>query len=139
GRLGGGRVPDDGGAELERRVEPGGEGARQPQVHRKAEQVGDTSRACHLRRPVGRAVVDDERLDRVEAGDVAREGRERLPEIVLLVEARDLDDELHGCGKRRTRVRGSQSAGGGATSTSNRMVGPAGEMFWIVTAVGVPS
>src|SRR5262249_35622731 len=128
------------GPELERGVEPGGERARETEVHREAEQVGDTSRACHLRRPVGRAVVDDQRLDRVEAGDVAREGRERLPEIMLLVEARDLDDELHGRGKRLTRVRGSQSAGGGgATSTSNRMVGPAGEMFWIVTAVGVPS
>ena len=44
---------------------------------------------------VGRAVVDDEPLDGAEAVDLAREVGERRRERLLLVEAGDLDDELH--------------------------------------------
>ena len=44
---------------------------------------------------VGRAVVDDEPLDGVEAGELAGQVGERGGERLLLVQAGDLDDELH--------------------------------------------
>ena len=46
-------------------------------------------------RIVGRAIVDHQPLDDVEALDFARQVRERLGELIRLVEAGDLDDELH--------------------------------------------
>ena len=49
-----------------------------------------------LDRAVGRAVVDHEPLDHVEAGDLAGEVAQRDGERLLLVHAGDLDDELHG-------------------------------------------
>ena len=51
--------------------------------------------AGDLDRAVGRAVVDDQPLDDVEARDLAREVGQRCRERRLLVEAGDLDDELH--------------------------------------------
>ena len=45
---------------------------------------------------VGGAVVDDQPLDAVEALDVARQVGQRHGQRLGLVEARDLDDELHG-------------------------------------------
>src|SRR3712207_8517322 len=44
---------------------------------------------------VSRAVVDDEPLDLVEPGDLTRKVCQRARERLLLVEAGDLDDELH--------------------------------------------
>ena len=44
---------------------------------------------------VGRAVVDDQQLDRVEAVDLARQLGDRRRQGGLLVEAGDLDDQLH--------------------------------------------
>ena len=52
-------------------------------------------RARDLDRAIGRPVVDDQPLDDVEAGDLAREVGQRCRERRLLVEAGDLDDELH--------------------------------------------
>ena len=46
-------------------------------------------------RLVGRAVVDDEPLDDLEAPHLAGQVCERPWELVGLVEAGDLDDELH--------------------------------------------
>src|SRR5207253_8826013 len=87
-------VDDHVGAELERRVEAGLEGACEPEVDREAQQVGGACPLRNLGGPVLRPVVDDERLDRVEAGDRARQRGERLGEIPLLVVAGDLDDQL---------------------------------------------
>jgi len=56
----------------------------------------DPVRARHLDRPVGRAVIDHQPLDGVEAGDLARQLCERGGERFLLVQAGDLDDELDG-------------------------------------------
>jgi hypothetical protein len=49
----------------------------------------------HLDGAVGGAVVDDQPLDGVEPLDLAGEARQRHGKLTLLVETRDLDDELH--------------------------------------------
>ena len=66
-------VDDDVGAELERRVEPGLEAGGEALVVRQPHDVVDAVLARDLDRAVGRAVVDDQPLDDVEAGDLARE------------------------------------------------------------------
>src|SRR5207237_8231689 len=80
--------------ELERRVEPRLEGAREPEMHGEAEEVGRARAARRARGGVGRAVVDDQRLDAVEAGHAARQTGQRLGEVRLLVEPGALADEL---------------------------------------------
>ncbi len=62
-------VDDDVGAELQRRVEAGLEAGRQALVVRQLDDVVDAVRARDLDRAVGRAVVDHEHLDLVEARD----------------------------------------------------------------------
>ena len=89
------RVDDDVGAELQARVEARLEAGGKALVVRQLDDVVDAVLARHLDRAVGRAVVDDEPLDDVEARDLAREVGERRRERLLLVEAGDLDDELH--------------------------------------------
>jgi hypothetical protein len=60
-------VDDQVGAQLEARVEPRLERGREALVVRKADDVLDAVRARDLDGPVGRAVVDDQPLDRVDA------------------------------------------------------------------------
>ena len=60
-------------------------------------------RARDLDRAVGRAVVDHEPLDLVEALDLAREVGKRDRERLLLVQAGNLDDQLHRQGASRLR------------------------------------
>ena len=55
----------------------------------------DALLARDLDRAIGRAVVDDQQLDRVEAVDLAWQIADRRRQGGLLVEAGDLDDELH--------------------------------------------
>ena len=88
-------VDDHVGAELERRVEPGLEARGEALVVGQAHDVVDAVCARDLDRAVGRAVVDDQPLDRLEAVDLAREVGQRDRERLLLVQARDLDDQLH--------------------------------------------
>src|SRR5256885_13893424 len=64
-------------------------------VVRQAHQGVAAVCARHLPRPVGRAVIADEPLDGVEALDLARQVRQRLRQLLRLVEAWNLDDELH--------------------------------------------
>ncbi len=64
-------------------------------VVREAHEMVDAELLRHLDGAVGRAVVDDEPLHDVEAVDLAGEVGERLRELLGLVEAGDLDDELH--------------------------------------------
>ncbi len=88
-------VDDHVGAELQRGVDPGLEAGREALVVGQAHEVVDAVCAGDRDRLVGRAVVDHEPLDRVEALDLARQVGERLRQLLRLVEAGDLDDELH--------------------------------------------
>ena len=89
-------VDDHVGAELQRRVDARLEAGRQALVVGQAHEVVDAVRARDLDRRVGRAVVDHQPLDLVEAVELARQVGERLRQLLRLVEAGDLDDELHG-------------------------------------------
>ena len=88
-------VDDHVGAELQAGVEPGLEAGGQALVVRQLDDVVDAVGARDLDRAVGRAVVDDQPLDHVEALDRSREVGERRRAADLLVEAGDLDDQLH--------------------------------------------
>ena len=88
-------VDDDVGAELQAGVEPRLEARREALVVGQADDVLDPVLAGDLDRAVGRAVVDDQQLDRVDALDLARDVGDRGGEGRLLVEAGDLDDQLH--------------------------------------------
>ena len=70
-------VDDDVGAELEAGVEARLEGGREPLVVGQPDDVLDALLARDLDRAVGRAVVDDQQLDRVEAVDLARQVGDR--------------------------------------------------------------
>jgi hypothetical protein len=89
------RVDDHVGAELQSRVEPRLERDGKPLVRMEADDVVDPVLARDLRRAVGGAVVDDEPFDGVEPLDLARQVRQRGGKDVLLVQARNLDDQLH--------------------------------------------
>ena len=88
-------VDDDVGTELEAGVESGLEAGGQALVLGELDDVIDAVGDGDVDRRVGRAVIDDQPLDGVETGDLAREVSERGGELLLLVEAGDLDDELH--------------------------------------------
>ena len=88
-------------AQLQRRVEARLEALREPLVVREPHDVVDAVGAGDLDRAVGGAVVDDEPLDLVEALDLAREVGKRDRERLLLVEAGNLDDQLHRMGVSR--------------------------------------
>ena len=76
---------------VEARLEARGQAAIVGQLH----DVIDAVLARDLDGAVGRAVVDHEPLDLVDALDLAREVRQRARQGGLFVEAGDLDDELH--------------------------------------------
>ena len=91
-------VDDHVGAELERGVQTGLEAVGEALVVGQPDDVVDAVGARHLDGAVGRPVVDDEPLDGVEAGQLARQVGERGGEGLLLVEAGNLDDQLHADG-----------------------------------------
>ena len=93
-------VDDHVGAELQRGVDARLEAGREALVVGQPDEVVDAVRARDRDRLVGRAVVDDQPLDDVEAVDLARQLGERQRKLLCLVEAGDLDDQLH-----RLRVR----------------------------------
>ena len=66
-------VDDHVGAELERRVQARLEARGEALVVGEPDDVVDAVLARHLDRAVGRAVVDDQPLDGVEAGHLARQ------------------------------------------------------------------
>ena len=92
-------VDDDVGAELQARVEAGLEARREALVVRQPDDVVDAAGARDLDRPVARPVVDDQPFDRVESVDLPREVGKDEREGLLLVEAGDLDDQLHAAGR----------------------------------------
>ena len=85
-------------AELQRGVDARLEGGREALVVGQAHEVLDAEAARDLDRLVGGAVVDDQALDDVEALDLGGKVGERLRELLGLVEARNLDDQLHRSG-----------------------------------------
>jgi hypothetical protein len=89
------RVDDHVRPQLQRGVQPGLEALCESLVVGEPHDMVDAVRPRDLDRRVCGAVVDDEPLDRVEALDLARQVRKRDGERLLLVEAGDLDDELH--------------------------------------------
>ncbi len=93
-------VDDHVGAELQGRVEAGLEPRGEALVVRQPDDVVDAVLAGHLDGAVRRAVVDDQPLDRVEAVELPGQVGERRRKRGLLVEAGDLDDQLHcACGQ----------------------------------------
>ncbi len=87
-------VHDHVGAEPERRLEAGHEGRREAAVGGVAHHVVGAAGARGLGGAVGRAVVDHQPLDAVEARHRARQLRQRRGKLRRLVEAGNLDDEL---------------------------------------------
>jgi hypothetical protein len=82
-------------SELQAGVEPGLEGVGEPLVVREPDDVVDAVLTRDLHCAIGRAVVDDEPFDLVEARDLARKVGQRGGKRRFLVETGDLDDELH--------------------------------------------
>jgi len=88
-------VHDHIGPELQAGVQTRLESRRQTLVVRQAHDVVDPVCACHRDRLIGRSVVDDQPFHRIEALERARQVRERPGELIGLVEAGNLNDELH--------------------------------------------
>ena len=82
---------------------PGLEAGGEALVVRQPDDVVDAAGARDLDRLVARAVVDDQPFDRVEAVDLPREVGKDEREGLLLVEAGDLDDQLHAAGRAALR------------------------------------
>ena len=89
------RVDDHVGAQLQAGVEPGLERGGEPLVVGEPHDVVDPVRARDLERAVRGPVVDHEPLDRIDAVHGAWEVPEGCGQLTLLVEAGDLDDQLH--------------------------------------------
>jgi hypothetical protein len=88
-------VDDDICAQAKAGIDAGAEGAGQAAVPRMADVVVDPGRPRDLCGAVGGAVIDHQDLDDIDALDPPRNVRHRLWQRLLLVEARDLDDEFH--------------------------------------------
>src|SRR5262249_30732064 len=103
-------VHDDVGAEPEAGVEAGHEHVGEALPPREAHEVVGTDLARDARGRVRRPVVDHEDLDHVHAGDRARDRTYGVRERGFLVQARDLDDELHGPTNGSTALRNAVSS-----------------------------
>ncbi len=88
-------VDDDVGPERERSLHSQLEGGGEAAVSRGSTDVLDSVPLRDLRRSVGGTVVDDQDLHLVDPLDHARDLGERFRKGLGLVEAGDLDDELH--------------------------------------------
>jgi hypothetical protein len=88
-------VDDHVGAELQAGIEAGLEGRGEPLVVGEADDVIDAVSPRHLDGVIGRAVVDHEPLDLFHARDLTGEVSERGRKLGGLVEAGNLNDELH--------------------------------------------
>jgi hypothetical protein len=97
-------VDDQVGAELQAGVESRLECGGQAAVVGQADELLDTVLAGDLDGSIGRAVVDHEQLDLIHALDAARQVGDRARKRRLLVEAGDLDDQLHGRGQGTART-----------------------------------
>ena len=89
------RVDDDVRAELQGGVDARLEARREALVVGQADEVVDAVLTGDRDGLIRRAVVDDQPLDAVEAVHLAGKVGQRLRELICLVEAGDLNDELH--------------------------------------------
>jgi hypothetical protein len=87
-------VDDVVGIELQRGVETRGKRRREAFASPETDDVLHAVSARDLDRVVGRAVVDHENLDAIDARNLARHVGQRGRQRRRLVEARDLDNEL---------------------------------------------
>ena len=88
-------VDDDVGAEPQRLLDPRHKGFREPVIIGETKDMVCPGGFRDLGGAVRRAVVDHQPLDAVEACDLARQRGQRLGQLLRLVEARDLDNQLH--------------------------------------------
>jgi hypothetical protein len=88
-------VHDDVRAELQGGIDPRLKRHSESLIGVEADDVIDTALARHLGSAVGRAVVDDEPLHRVESSHLARKSGEGDRQDSFFVETRYLDDQLH--------------------------------------------
>jgi hypothetical protein len=88
-------VDDDVRAGCQRRIQAGGEGGRQPSVAPVAHDVVNTQLSCYLDGAIRAAVVDDQVLDRVQAGQLHRQVANCFRQGRFLVVAWNLNDQLH--------------------------------------------
>ena len=88
-------VYDHIGAELQTGIHPGLETGGQTLVIGETHDVVHTAGLRDFNRLVRRAVIDDQPLHRVEPVELTRQQRERVRQLLLFVETRDLDDQLH--------------------------------------------
>ena len=89
------RVDDHVRAQLQGRVYAGLERGREALVVGQPDDVVDAVGVRDLGGPVGRAVVDHQPLDRVEPGELAGKLGQDPGQRLRLVQAGDLDDQLH--------------------------------------------
>ncbi len=89
-------VDDDVGPQPQAGVDARLEGAGQPQVLRVADDVVDTVGRGHFGRGVMAAVVDDQRLDAINARHAPRQVGQRPRQHLGFVVAGNLDNEFHG-------------------------------------------
>jgi hypothetical protein len=99
-------VDDDVGAESHRGAQAENEHPRQSLIATQAQNVLDPGEPRRVGGAVGRAVVDDEDFDLVDPCDLARHVGNDLRQVLRLVEAGNLHDELHRAPPRR-RLSGS--------------------------------
>ena len=88
-------IDDDIGARRQRCLDTRAERRSEATVGAVADDVMHPPHARNLRRVVGAAVVDHQYLDRVDAVDPARQRGERRGKVFSLVQAGNLDDQLH--------------------------------------------
>src|SRR5206468_11310474 len=88
-------IYDHVGSEFQARVEPGLEGFGEPLVVRQADDVVDAVASRDFDGCVSRTVVDDQPLDLVDPGHLSRQVLQGRGQLLRLVEAGDLDDQLH--------------------------------------------
>ena len=122
-------VDDHVGAELEAGVEARLEAVREALVVRQPDDVVDAVLARDVDRAVGRPVVDDEPLDDVEPVHLAGQVVQRDGERFLLVQAGDLDDQLHGPGRVQSTI--------GAVISRLRAEGPALAVLGLMLLAGL--
>jgi len=88
-------VDDDVGPVKEGVVHPVAEGPGETHVAHVVHEVLDAVLARHLDGAVGRAVVDDQDVDLINARDGPRDRRQDGGEGLLFVETRNLHEQLH--------------------------------------------
>ncbi len=88
-------IDDDVGASPQTGVDAGLEGHRQAPGLPKTDDVLDPRFPRQLHGAIRAPVIDDQDLDLIHPGNLARNVRQSLDQAVLLVEARDLYDQFH--------------------------------------------